>query len=230
MLNNVKPCNNVRIINDPNFKEMNIECLKPKCTPSNASTACAYPWYRKSLEILEEDSNEVKKWKEEVLNKIQEYWLNMKSGRANAHVHYMETMIGMLVSARCGLIQQARRNVEIKLNNEKATIGADCYLKTKEGGTAVFIEFKGNFLDTNSIRSAILNGLLLKEGLKNDMKVLFYYVGTYWDDIDKIAEQDEKGKVKVPLMKWAKAKGHVDDFIGIGKIQKLIDQINSKTS
>jgi len=92
------------------------------------------------------------------------------------------------------------------------------------------VEFKGYFQDSNSIRSAILNAMLFKEGktqeekFANYRKKLYYYVGNDWRDGKDIIKDTAK-RVVGPLMEFAMMRGYVDGFYGIGVIGRLINKI-----
>ncbi|MFH0886759.1 MAG: hypothetical protein V1843_01195 [bacterium] len=107
-------------------------------------------------------------------------------------------------------------------------VGADVHLKNRSGDTSVFVAFKGYFLDSNSVCSAILDALLLNQSLASSQTVLFYYLGNHWMDLDELLNSQMRSPVVIPQMLWARNKGYVDDFVGLGKIQKVINDINAR--
>ena len=222
-----------------------IDCPRPKALRCQQNKSpCAYPFYYKSLKFQDKNEGEnIQRAKEKLLEKIRDLYNRGTEkgiyGRHNPHIAIIETWIADLIINNVKDVKlyqkpdgSANRSIQIALGDTTLEIGADCILYCEDSRTLILIEFKGYFLDSNSIRSAILNAMFLKEGkiqetkFANYSKKLFYYVGNDWRDGEDIKKNTAK-KVVAPLMEFAMMKGYVDGFYGIGVIGRLIAHLNT---
>lgn len=125
------------------------------------------------------------------------------------------------------------RQITVSLGDNNLKVGVDCLFSHNESQKLIMVEFKSSFGDSNSVRSAILNAMLVKECGKpihpfKNYEVHFYYVGNYWGDIEYYKKQYKKSNVTKPLMQWALKKRYIDGFYGLKKIQDLTNNIKNK--
>ena len=154
-----------------------IECPRPeglRCKMNKSP--CAYPFYYKSLTFEESGEDEkIKKAKKILLEEIKKLYEKGENngiyGRHNPHIKQIEKWIADLIVKKVNILklyanseEEGRRRIKIALGDRKLEIGADCILYCEQKEVLILVEFKGYFQDSNSIRSAILNAMLFKEG------------------------------------------------------------------
>ncbi len=194
---------------------------------------CAFPNYYLSLQPDDDDSKNIIQKKSKLLDDIKEIYKNL-SGRRNPHTNKVENWISEVIDEEIKNLKKAdTRSITINLGDTKLKVGVDCLFYTEKSQKLVMIEFKGAFADSNSVRSAILNAVLVAECSEISQPfagytVHYYYVGNFWGDIDILMQQYKNSNVVKPLMQWAKEKGYFADVYGLKSIQGLIKDIESK--
>ncbi len=203
------------------------------------SAPCSYPYYYASLQPLRNDNNRFKQYKKEIYNEIHKLYLEGKNngvwGRHNPHIKKIEDWIADVAKKEIRKLERypsensPSRHIKLFLDNIEFQIGADTLLYHSDTYTLILVEFKGYFRDTNSIRSAILNGLILKHARLKDApkkvkRKLYYYLGNGWESTDSLIRN--KLPVIAPLVQFALKKCYVRGFYTLRYLKEFVNDLN----
>lgn len=173
----------------------------------------------------EESSNEEVASKMKELELLLQHWGKdgKKEDRGNKHVKLLQDIVENILLKNIDMKKDGKKiPITIENNLYKPQIDLHFIYKNK---IHIFLEYKRWMKDTNSIRSAILNSLLIKEygkvsGYEN---CRFYLIGGGKFSYDELSDKED---VLKPLLCFAKEKEYIKAY-SIRKLKKLIEDIKN---
>ncbi len=201
------------------------------------ATCSALPGIKKDLDSLKEnfpDMTYVKDGKvvhveneiENVRNEIgKKYENGKKTTRGNEHVSLILNIVNEIIKNSIKGISEEAKEIPITLNKEKYKPQIDLHFKYNN--IHIFLECKYWLYDTNQMRSAILNSILLKKYGKEYENFLFYIIGGGDSLFNKNSKLERGGNVLKPLILFALDKGYIKGIYGIRKLKELMNEIKN---
>lgn len=193
-------------------------------------TGEAFESIEADLEKLKHDFPKMKekidKAKDEIKKLVDE---NGNMTRANKHVKIIENLIKEILEDKLRVTITLEKKIKIKIEDilYKPLIDLHFLINNKGKAIHIFLEYKRWLKDSNQIRSAILNSLLIKEyGKKSGYENSYsYLIGGGVDSADEIKEK--KTDVISQLILWAEKKEYLKAY-SARELNKLIDDIKNK--
>lgn len=190
----------------------------------------ALPGIMDDLKSLEENFPDMANKIKIVREKIEKMWKNgKKTTRGNEHVSLILNMVNEIIKNSIKGISEEKQQLqlEIPINKEKEKYNPQIDLHFNYNNIHIFLECKYWLYDTNQMRSAILNSILLKE-YGNKGNSLFYIIGGGNSLFNKNLKLERKGKVLKPLISFALDKNYIKGIYGIQKLKELINEIKNQ--
>lgn len=164
--------------------------------------------------------------------KIEEMYENgKKKTRGNEHVKLILDIVKEIIMKSIEGISEDKEPLSLEIPigiwDEKVKYKPQIDLHFNYNNIHIFLECKYWLYDTNQMRSAVLNSILLKE-YENKGNSFFYIIGG-GNSFNKDLKLERKGNVLKPLISFALNRNYIKGIYGIQKIKELINEIRKST-